>query len=129
MNDTRPFEHQFFKLVSDYFPLLKELAIPHNDQPQKDKEHSPILIIFPHLMLLDLIHSHINYVRQFLLAKKTHLPSLLDLCIRYKSLTMLTNHFNNIDPIHLSCTQVKKLHVSDGLFIQPKNFQKCFPLL
>jgi hypothetical protein len=127
MNDWRPFEHQFFKLTSYYFPFLKELTI-YNGQPQKDKEHSSTLVIFPHLILLDLVHTHDDYVEQLLLAKNTHLPCLLDLCITYESLTMLTNNFIT-NPTHLNCTQVKKLHIDNKPFIRPETFHKYFPLL
>ncbi|CAF3914460.1 unnamed protein product, partial [Rotaria sordida] len=73
MNDIAlPFEHQFFKLISYYFPFLKELTI-FNGEGQKDKQDSSTLIIFPHLIFLDL-NSHVDYAEQFLLAKKTHLP-------------------------------------------------------
>jgi hypothetical protein len=126
MNDTRPFEHQFFKLTSHSFPLLKKLTIC-NAQPQKDKEHSLTLIIFPYLILLDLARSHTDYAEQFLLAKNTQLPCLLDLCIRYESLTMLTNNFI-IHPMRLNCTQIKKLHIKSP-FVRPKTFHKYFPLL
>jgi hypothetical protein len=126
MIDARPFEHQFFKLTSHSFPLLKELTI-YNAQPQKDKEHSLTSIIFPYLILLDLARSHTDYAEQFLLAKNTQLPCLLDLCIRYESLTMLTNNFM-IHPMRLNCTQIKKLHIKSP-FVRPKTFHKCFPLL
>ncbi|MCC7160105.1 MAG: hypothetical protein IT281_11320 [Ignavibacteria bacterium] len=126
MNDTRPFEHQFFKLTSHTFPFIKELKI-YNGQPQKDKEHSSTLIIFPHLILLDFESSHHDYVEQFLLAKNTHLPCLLDLCIRYESLRMLTNNFIT-DPTCFNCAQVKKLHTNYA-FVRPKTFHKYFPLL
>ncbi len=126
MNDIAlPFEHQFFKLISYYFPFLKELTIC-NGEGQKDKQDSSTLIIFPHLIFLDLT-SHVDYAEQFLLAKKTHLPCLLDLCITYESLTILTNNFIT-DPMHFNCSQIKKLHINEP-FVRPKTFHKYFPLL
>ncbi|CAF1277710.1 unnamed protein product [Rotaria sordida] len=92
MTDGRPFEHNLFKLISQCFPLLKELNVV-NHQPQKTKQHSSILIIFPHLILLNLIKAHVDYAEQLLCDKNTHLPALLDLCIKYKSLVMITNNF------------------------------------
>jgi hypothetical protein len=127
MNDTaRPFEHHFFKLTSHHFPLVKELTI-YNGQPQKDKEHSSTLIIFPHLILLDVARAVDDYAGQFLLAKNTHLPCLLDLGIRYETLIMLTNNFIT-DPTRFNCTQVKKLHINNP-FVRPRTFHKYFPLL
>ncbi|CAF1147435.1 unnamed protein product [Rotaria sp. Silwood1] len=59
MTDGRPFEHNLFKLISQCFPLLKELRVV-NYQPQKNKQHSSILIIFPRLILLNLIEAHLG---------------------------------------------------------------------
>jgi len=126
MHDTRPFEHEFFKLTSHHFPFLKELNI-RNIHPQKDKQHSSTLIIFPHLILLNLLEAHDDYAEQFLLNKNTHLPCLLDLCVRYESLAILTNNFTN-GTTSLNCIQLKRLH-TDEAFVRPKAFQKYFPLL
>jgi len=126
MHDTPPFEHDFFKLTSHHFPFLKELNIC-NIQPQKDKQHSSTLIIFPHLILLNLLEAHDDYAEQFLLNKNTYLPCLLDLCIRYESLAILTNNFTN-DATCLNCIQLKRLH-TDEAFVRRKAFQKYFPLL
>ncbi|CAF3948088.1 unnamed protein product [Rotaria sordida] len=125
MTDGRPFEHNLFKLISQCFPLLKELNVV-NHQPQKTKQHSSILIIFPHLILLNLIKAHVDYAEQLLCDKNTHLPALLDLCIKYKSLVMITNNFTN-DTICRNCAKIKKLHANSLLW--PENFHKYFPLL
>ncbi|CAM4983274.1 unnamed protein product [Rotaria socialis] len=125
MHDGRPFEYNLFKIISQRFPLLKELCVI-NCKPQKNKQHSPILIIFPHLILLDLVKIHVDYAEQLLFDKNTHLPSLLDLCIKYKSLATITNDFTN-NPIRGNCAKIKKLHADR--FIRPKNFHEYFPLL
>ncbi|CAF1041555.1 unnamed protein product [Rotaria sp. Silwood1] len=125
MIDGRPFEHNLFKLISQCFPLLKELCVV-NYQPQKNKQHSSILIIFPRLILLKLFEAHVDYAEQLLCDKNIHLPALLDLCINYKSLAMITNNFTN-NPIRLNCAKIKKLHIDP--FLRPKNFHKYFPLL
>jgi hypothetical protein len=39
MTDFRPFEHHFFKVISQSFPLLIRLVI-FNDEPQKNKQQS-----------------------------------------------------------------------------------------
>jgi hypothetical protein len=125
MVDGRPFEHNLFKVISQCFPLLKELCVV-NYKPQKNKQHSSILIIFPHLILLNLVKADVDYAEQLLYDKNTHLPALLDLCIEYKSLTMITNNFTN-DAICRNCAKIKKLHTKS--FLRPKNFHKYFPLL
>jgi predicted transcriptional regulator len=125
MIDGRPFEHNLFKLISQCFPLLKELHVV-NYRSQKKKQHSSILIIFPHLILLNLVKAHVNYAKQLLYDKNSHLPSLLDLCIEYKSLTMITKNFTN-DAICRNCAKIKKLHANS--FFRSTNFHKYFPLL
>jgi len=125
MTDGRPFEHNLFKLISQCFPLLKELRVV-NHQPQKNKQHSSILIIFPHLNLLNLVKAHVDYAEQLLCDKNTHLPTLLDLCIEYKSLEMITNNFTK-NEIRCNCAKIKKLHGNS--FLRPKNFDQYFPLL
>jgi hypothetical protein len=126
MHDTCPFEHNFFKLISEDFPFLNELYI-WNLQPQKEKQHSSTLITFRHLILLDLVRAHDDYAEQFLLDKNIHLPCLLDLCIDYQSLTVVTNNFTN-DSARLTCAKLKRLR-TDGPLVQPENFNQYFPLL
>ncbi|CAF3203245.1 unnamed protein product, partial [Rotaria sp. Silwood2] len=94
MTDTRPFEHEFFKNISKSFPFLRQLSVI-NDEQQKIKQHSSILVIFPHLRSLNLTFAHIDYVEEFLLKKNTHLPCLLYLKMKYQSLVIITNHFTN----------------------------------
>ncbi|CAF4623571.1 unnamed protein product [Rotaria sp. Silwood2] len=125
MTDGRPFEHDLFILISKCFPLLQQLYVI-NYQPQINKQHSSVLITFPHLILLNLVEAHVDYGEQLLCDKNTHLPSLLDLCIEYKSLTIITNNFTN-NRIRRNCAKIKKLYVEK--FLRPKNFHQYFPLL
>ncbi|CAF4073853.1 unnamed protein product [Rotaria sp. Silwood2] len=126
MNDSRPFEYDFFKRISEDFPFLKELRI-WNIQPQKEKQHLTTLIVFPHLMLLNLVKAHVDYAEQLLFHKNTYLPCLLDLCINYKSLATVTNNFTN-DAACFTCAKLKRLRI-DYAFVRPSNFNQYFPLL
>ena len=99
----------------------------HNLVPPKSKQHSSSLIRFSHLILLNLVEAHVDYAEQFLVDKNTHLPCLLNLCIKYGSLAMVTNNFIN-DATRLTFAQLKRLHM-DNLFVRPKHFHKYFPLL
>ncbi|CAF1288101.1 unnamed protein product [Adineta steineri] len=126
MIDSYPFEHQFFKTISDSFPFLKSLTMS-NDGPQKNKQHSSTLISFPHLNLLNLVDAHDDYAKQFLVDTKTHLPCLLDLCITYESLEIVTNNFAN-DATRLYCSKLKGLHI-DKPYVRPKHFDEYFCLL
>jgi len=126
MIDSSPFEHQFFKVVSQDFPLLKELYI-FNDEPQKDKQHSSTLIIFPHLVYLSLDLAHVDYAEQLLLEKNTHLPRLMDLSIKYKALVMVTNNFTN-DGARLNCAKLIYIDIHEP-FARSENFDQYLPLL
>ena len=73
-----PFEHEFFQIISHYFPFLRTLIIC-NYEPQKRKQHSSTIITFPHLHSLDLQYANVDYAAQFLCDTKIHLPCLLEL--------------------------------------------------
>jgi hypothetical protein len=126
VNDIIPFEHKLFELISQDFPFLQFLSIS-NGNPQKDKQHSSTSISFPHLTFLDLKCAYIDYVELFLLAKNVHLPCLLNLCIKYKSLTTITNNFTN-DAMHFNFGTLKSLDVCEP-FVHRENFDQYFPLL
>ncbi|CAF1418285.1 unnamed protein product [Rotaria sordida] len=115
----------FLAISKSYSTYIDELCVI-NCIPQKNKQYLPILIIFPHLILLDLYKIHVDYAEQLLFDKNIHLPCLLDLCIKYKLLEIITNNFTN-NPIRDYCAKIKKLHIDK--FIPPKNFHEYFPLL
>ncbi|CAF3810265.1 unnamed protein product [Rotaria sordida] len=48
-----PFERELFQMMSHSFPFLRQLAIC-NYEPQKRKQHSSVIITFPHLRSIDL---------------------------------------------------------------------------
>jgi hypothetical protein len=126
MKDSRPFEHKLFKLISQDFPFLNNLFVINN-QPQNDQQQSFSLILFPHLENLMLQASHVDYAEQFLDDKKTHLPRLQTLSIKYESLAMVTNNFTN-DATRLNCAKVEVLYLEEP-FVRPENFHQYFPLL
>ncbi|CAF4042645.1 unnamed protein product [Rotaria sp. Silwood2] len=126
MTDCCPFEHSFFKVISQSFPLLKELHII-NEEPQKDKQQSMPLIIFSHLILLNIDTAHADYAEQFLVDERCYLPCLLNLNIGYESLVLVTNNFTN-DATRLTCSKLTSLRIKE-LFVPPKTFHQYFPLL
>jgi hypothetical protein len=125
-DETSPFEHQFFQIISQDFLFLKELYIS-NDQPQKDKQQSSALIVFPHLILLFLVIAHVDYVEQFLFDESTHLPRLLDLTVGYEELVKVTNNFTN-DVARSSCARLKSLVIYDP-FVAARKFRSIFPFI
>jgi hypothetical protein len=124
MGDIHAFEHKLFQLISQDLPFLEFLYIC-NAHRQKYKQHSSTLITFPHLTLLDLQCTHVDYAEQFLLKKNVHLPRLLNLCIEYKSLAKITNNFtNNTERFNFS--KLKCLDLCQP-FVPPENFHQYFP--
>ncbi|CAF3514073.1 unnamed protein product [Rotaria socialis] len=73
-------EYDFFVRISQAFPLLKHLTVLSTVNQQKSTneldghEQTFSIIEYSHLMTLDLISSHIDYAKQYLL--KTSLPRL-----------------------------------------------------
>ncbi|CAF1672233.1 unnamed protein product, partial [Adineta ricciae] len=109
------FQLILFKRISESFACINELHI-HNRGPQIVNEHDLTLIIFPHLMLLDLVYAHVDYAKQFLLHEKISVPSLTDLRITYESLVTVTDNFTNI-VARSACSKIKTLQ-TDELFVR-----------
>ncbi|CAF1357858.1 unnamed protein product [Adineta steineri] len=127
IKDIFPLKHKFLQIISHDIPFIEILHI-RNDQPQEDKQNSSTeLITFHHLKLLDLQSAHTDYTEQFLLKKITYLPRLLNLYIKYESLTIITNNFT-IDTTYFNFSRVKDLDL-DQSFLDSNNRRKYFPLL
>jgi hypothetical protein len=125
MLDIHPFERNFFKVISQDFPFLMVLYII-NRKPQKEKRQPTTSITFPHLVLLALFASHVDYAEQFL-EENTQLPRLLNLTIGYESLAIATNNFTN-NATRLTCAKLTSLKI-DEPFVRPENFDEYFSLL
>jgi hypothetical protein len=126
MTDIFPFEHDFFKLISRCFPILRELTV-YNLQQQQNKQHTSTSFTFPHLTTLSVKDAHTDYAEQFLFNSKICVPNLLHLRIQYESLAMITNNFTN-DTIRLNCAQLRSVSI-DEPFVRPENFDLYFPQL
>ena len=124
ITDTRPFEHEFFKIISKSFPFLIQLTVQNYEQ-QQNKQHSSTFVVFPHLLSLHLTGAHDDYAEELLLKKNTHLPCLKRLTIRYQSLEIITNHFTN-NAIEFNCTELTYLSIAEP-FVARENFHLYFP--
>ncbi len=98
--DGRPFEHEFFMLIAQAFPFLKDLTID-NSEPQKYKHYSnsnddnrvvPV-ITYSHLIKLRMYQVHDDYVEQFLLDTKTCFLNDIHLSIYNDVLKRVTHNF------------------------------------
>jgi hypothetical protein len=126
MADMHPFEHEFFQIISQSFPLLRNLHL-FNKKAQKVKQQSRTLITFPQLVRLDIDFTHEDYAEQFLVDQYCHLPSLLKLQIGYASLMSVTNHFTN-HATHHTCSKLKRLCIYEP-FVRPEHFHRYFSSL
>jgi hypothetical protein len=121
--DCRPFEHEYFRIISRSFPGLINLRI-HNDMPQEDAQQSRTMITFDRLRHLNLQHAHVDYATQFLTDQYCQVPHLDELSIRCGSLMSVTNDFTS-DATRLTCSQVKRLRTRE-LFVPPARFHEYF---
>ncbi|CAF0793172.1 unnamed protein product [Adineta steineri] len=130
----RPFEHEFFAQISRAFPLLNKLEI-HNILAQnkkityqQDGYEQTSIIEFPHLTVLDLSGSSLDYVKQFLFDFYTRLPSLNTLHVEYQLLLFATQYFTE-DAARANCLKVKHIFFNRKPKTYPENFRDYFPLL
>jgi len=71
---------------------MTELRI-HNREPQKNDKQQFSIIEYPHLITLDLVQTHENYLEQFLNNTKMHLLNNIYLRVDYNSLQGVTDNF------------------------------------
>ncbi|CAF3841188.1 unnamed protein product, partial [Rotaria sp. Silwood1] len=92
--DEHPFEHEFFLQIAKSFPLMRTLHV-HNQEPQKNNNQQWSIIEYSHLVQVDLLGSHENYLEQFLNNTKTCLLSNICLRVDYNTLQRTMNNFTN----------------------------------
>ncbi|CAF1544012.1 unnamed protein product, partial [Rotaria sordida] len=101
VEDTNPFEHEFFMRIARSFPLLKCLRIFNIESQVLDglmtfssdncQLHS--IIEYPHLTTLDVQYAHGDYVEQFLNETKTFIPCLTKFLVSGDHLKAVTKDF------------------------------------
>jgi hypothetical protein len=151
VQDSVPFNHEFFARIAQSFPLLKSLRIA-NFEPQtsksaqlKSENQSYSVVEYPYITTLEIMYVHTDYIEQLLDASKTRLPRLTVLKIKYYKLKTVTENFTR-DAMRLNCMNVQKLSIKEeedddgeeeeeeeeeeeGSIIYPKDFYVYFPLL
>jgi len=95
-----PMKHGFFMWISRAFPLLKCFSLNNQisqsviwDILESDYNSSYCVIEYSHLMILNIFDVHTDYVEQFLLETKTHLPLLAELIVNYTQLKTVIMDF------------------------------------
>ncbi|CAF2983243.1 unnamed protein product [Rotaria sp. Silwood2] len=118
LRDEHPFEHEFFLRINQSFPLIKKLSL-HNYSAQENNHLQWLVIKYHHLVEIDLINIHEDYVDEFLNNTKTCLADNVGLRVCYDSLEKKTNTFTR-DATRMNCSKVDRLTLSGG----PKNLDK-----
>lgn len=126
--DQRPFEYEFFIRIAKAFPLLEKLSVS-NKTPQQQKlinnnKHLSI-IEYPHLIELNFIYAHDDYIEQFLINTKTFLPNNIHFWCDYKSLKRVTHDFTR-STMRVNCVKIQRLHFYDRFQIT-KSLTNYFP--
>ncbi|CAM4840020.1 unnamed protein product, partial [Rotaria magnacalcarata] len=136
LDNSHPFEHNFFAQISRSFPLLSRLIL-RNLTPQKEKRSHQLLkldeissfIEYSHLVELDCAHVHIDYVEQFLSNVNTCLPCLCKLHVQYEHLVTVTENFRR-NTTHMNCVKVKHItFYHEVAMARSKDVHLYFPLL
>ncbi|CAF3400211.1 unnamed protein product [Rotaria sp. Silwood2] len=105
--DERPFEHDFFIQIAQCFPYVEKLNL-RNWQLQKNENQQCSIIEYPHLIELDLVRVHENYVEQFLDNRKISLPNYVYLYVDYRILDKVTHNFTR-DATRMNCSKINDL--------------------
>lgn len=111
--DERPFEYDFFFRIAQSFPFMRELTVK-NKKAQENKLYKTLnnnnqdltIIKYPHLIELDLIAAHDDYVELFLLNIKSNFSQNVSLSANYESLKRVTHNFER-HATRINCSQIK----------------------
>ncbi|CAF1172263.1 unnamed protein product [Rotaria sordida] len=117
--DTIQFNYSFFIRVSKAFTLLKYFTIINIMSPlwnfeeyEADYIQSNSIIIFPHLISLNMNILDKYYIEQFLLDTKTHVPHLTELKLSYRNLKNVTENFTR-NATRNNCANIKRISFCD----------------
>ena len=124
--DAQPFKSDFFRIISQSFPLLRSLHVLNN-MPQESTQQAREVIAFTRLHYLDLASAHVHYATQFLIDEHCRLPCLQRLEISWVSLVAVTHDFTNA-ATRRTCSQLKSIHMSEP-FVRPERFHHYFSSL
>ena len=119
VQDSVPFEHEFFVRIAQSFVLLKHLRIV-NYEPQRYKSaqlksennQSYPVVEYPYITTLEIMYVSMAYIEQLLDASKTRLPRLTELKVKYDRLKRVTENFTR-DAMRLNCINVQKLSIKE----------------
>ncbi|CAF4944653.1 unnamed protein product [Rotaria sp. Silwood1] len=124
--DEHPFEHEFFIKISQSFPFLESLTLINNQsqiykQSYKsiNNDYNSSIVIYNHLITLEISKVHEDYIEEFLFNRKTYFHNNIYLNINYKSLERVTHSFTRYD------TRINSAKISDIILVGEKTYSKC----
>ena len=130
--DEQSFEYEFFIRIAQTFPLIQKLCLTNrksqkNKQYQKSKDNSGTLSVirYSHLIELQLIDVHKDYIELFLDHTKMCLPNNISLSINYRPLRKATHNFKR-DVLRINSAKINRLWIYDNFKIS-LHFQNYFP--
>ncbi|CAF0850912.1 unnamed protein product [Rotaria sordida] len=85
------------------------------------------VIEYSHLISLDIKRVYLDYIAQFLLETKAHLPRLTELKVNYDQLKTVTKDFTR-DATRRNCSKVERLIVEESTVFS-KDVYQYFPSL
>jgi hypothetical protein len=132
--DTVPMKHEFFMRTSRAFPMLKCFTLVNqtsqtwnHNKRESDGNSLYSVIEYSHLISLNIIRVHEDYVYQFLLERRTYLPHLTELKVMYHQLKIVTMNFTS-DATRRNCSNVKRLFFEKSKRLS-KDIYQYFPSL
>ncbi|CAM4987562.1 unnamed protein product [Rotaria socialis] len=132
--DVVSLKHEFFIRISRAFPMLQFFSLVNImfqswdvNEWQYDNNSTFSVIEYSHLISLDITSVYLDYVAQFLLETKAHLPRLAELKVSYDQLKMVTMNFTR-DATRRNCSKVKRLIVEESTVFS-KDVYQYFPSL
>ncbi|CAF3416395.1 unnamed protein product [Rotaria socialis] len=122
--------HTFIFYISTENNINESVHRISNDDIQQTFTHTRYartVIEYSHLISLDITSVYLDYVAQFLLETKAHLPRLTELKVSYDQLKMVTMNFTR-DATRRNCSKVKRLIVEESTVFS-KDVYQYFPSL
>ncbi|CAF3409445.1 unnamed protein product [Rotaria sp. Silwood2] len=121
--DDHPFEHDFFLRITQSFPFVRKLTID-NHEPQHNNHLEQPIIKYSHLVEIDLVKTHEDYLDEFLNKAKICLLNDVHLHVYYDSLKQVTNDFTR-EETRINCSKIIRLTVF-GKIVERLKLQEYF---
>jgi hypothetical protein len=127
LHDEHPFEYDFFSRIAQSFPFVQKITLRNIEGQKNNHVQSSHILSFVHLIKIDLVNAHEDYLEEFLNHTKICLLNNVYLRANYDSLEKVTNNFTR-DETRMNCSKIIRLTSSKRMTNIDENFQKYFPV-